>query len=457
MYNYFTKVFLFIALAFVLLSATIDLNNLFNYANQEIPKYINKDNTANNPINDRVATLGRVLFYDKNLSKDQTIACASCHVQAHAFGDSNVQSLGVNGVTPRHSMRLINARFSNENSFFWDERAETLEDQTTQPIRDPIEMGFSGTNGDPSFEELINYLETKEYYNTLFQFAFGDFEITEARMQIALAQFIRSIQSFDSRYDEGLKQVNFPNEPFPNYTEQENRGKDLYLNIGCADCHMLSEFALHFNSLNNGVITVAGMPGEIDITNIRAPSLRDLVKPDGSLNGPFMHDGSFATLLDVVNHYNAIPNHPENTNLDTRLKDPNGNPQQLNLTETEKQNLIAFLKTLGGYDVYTNEKWSNPFDPDGSIKIIDEVLSITEANKLPFVSVYPNPVIHSATIETGLTNFTISVYSNTGELLLNEEASTKMTLDFTGYASGLYFIKIVSEGRMVITERLLKK
>ncbi|MEZ4778188.1 MAG: cytochrome c peroxidase [Flavobacteriaceae bacterium] len=446
-----------IAIGFIFLSATIDLDQLFNYANQEIPEYITKDNTGDNVIDDKVATLGRVLFYDKNLSKNQTIACASCHVQSHAFGDPNIQSTGVNGFTPRHSMRLVNARFSNEDSFFWDERAETLEMQTTQPIKDHIEMGFSGTHGDPTFEELLLHLESLDYYHTLFEFAYGDSQITENRMQLALAQFIRSIQSFDSKFDEGLMQVNFANEPFPNYTPQENRGKNLYLNIGCADCHMLSEFALHFNSLNNGVITVAGIPGAIDITNIRAPSLRNLAKPDGTLNGPFMHDGSFSTLLAVVNHYNAIPNHPENTNLDTRLKGPNGEPQQLNLTENDKQDLVAFLKTLAGVDVYTNEKWSNPFEPDGSIKIIGGNLSVSQLNPSTSFTLYPNPTYGVTILETNLKNFNINIYSQTGKLLHSKEGYPITKLDLSALASGMYFLQITTEQGIQYTNQLVKK
>ena len=138
---------------------SIDFDALPNYANQDIPNYITKDNTpASNPITNDGAVLGRVLFYDTNLSVDNTVACASCHIQSEAFGDSNRASIGINGSTSRHSMRLVNNRFANGNAFFWDKRAATLEAQTTQPIRDHIEMGFSGENGDMSFEDLITKL-----------------------------------------------------------------------------------------------------------------------------------------------------------------------------------------------------------------------------------------------------------------------------------------------------------
>ena len=110
-----------------------------------VPSYIIKSNVGSNLITDKGATLGRVLFYDKKLSSNNTISCASCHQQANAFSDVAVASQGVNGTTGRHSMRLINNRFANEAKFFWDERAINLETQTTMPIKDHGEMGYSGT------------------------------------------------------------------------------------------------------------------------------------------------------------------------------------------------------------------------------------------------------------------------------------------------------------------------
>lgn len=351
----------------------IDLNNPSNYANQIIPVYITKDNTKGNPITDKGATLGRVLFYDTNLSSNNTISCSSCHIQAHAFGDVAVASDGVNGTTGRHSMRLANSRFSVEDKFFWDERAATLEFQTTQPIQNHVEMGFSGTSGDGSITALVSKLQNIAYYKELFKYAFGSETITENRIQLALAQFVRSIQSFDSKYDTGRALVANDNQAFANFTAQENLGKNLFLStpvfdasgsrisggVGCAVCHTAPEFDIDPNTKNNGIIGVLNAP-EIDITNTRAPSLRNLVKLDGSVNGPMMHTGNLATLQNVIGHYGNINLAPGNTNLDPRLK-PNGFGQQLNLTATEVNALIAFLKTLSGTDVYTNSKWSSPF------------------------------------------------------------------------------------------------
>lgn len=351
----------------------IDLNNLLNYANQTIPNYITRINGANNPITDKGATLGRVLFYDKKLSSNNAFSCASCHQQANAFSDQAVASQGVNGTTGRHSMRLINTRFSNESKFFWDERAASLEFQTTQPIRNHEELGYSGTNGDEPFSSLITKLSAIGYYKDLFKFVYGSEEITENKMQLALAQFIRSIQSFDSKYDIGRALAPNDGAPFQNFTAQENQGKNLFLTppvfdatgnrtaggLGCAGCHAPPEFDIDPNTKNNGIIgTISGVG--IDITNTRAPSLRDLVKTDGNTNGPMMHTGVITSLQAAIGHYGTINIAPGNTNLDPRLT-PNGVGQHLNLTMPEVNAVIAFLKTLSGTNVYVDSKWSSPF------------------------------------------------------------------------------------------------
>jgi cytochrome c peroxidase len=349
----------------------ININALENYANQAIPAYITRDNGRNNPINNAAATLGRVLFYDKALSVNNTIACANCHKQDLAFGDNAVQSIGVNGPTTRHSMRLVNARFAQVVQFFWDKRAATLEDQTSQPIQNHNEMGYSGLDGDPGINILITKLQAIGYYKELFTFVYGDANVTQVRMQNAMAQFIRSIQSFDSKFDIGMAQVNNLAADFPNFTTQENAGKLLFLNppsppgtivngADCQACHRAPEFDIDPQSRNNGVIGVAGSTTLIDITNTNPPSLRNLVNPAGQANGMYMHNGVFNNLLDVVNHYNQIPVDARNTNLDNRLGRGNGG-QTLRLSQAQKDAIITFLGTLSGKDVYTNKKWASPF------------------------------------------------------------------------------------------------
>ena len=233
-------------------------------------------------------------------------------------------------------------------------------------------MGFSGTNGDPAFSDLISKLSAIPEYPVLFNFVFGSPTIDETRIQNAIAQFVRSIQSFDSKYDAG-RAAAADNQPFPNFTASENNGKQLFLGppaqggAGCAGCHRPPEFDIDPNSRNNAVIAAIG--GGTDLTNTRSPSLRNLAGPTGQLNGPFMHNGNFTTLAQVINHYDAIP--ADNPNLDPRLRRPGGGVQMLNLTPQERIDLEAFLLTLSGNAVYTDQRWSNPFSAAGTITLIN--------------------------------------------------------------------------------------
>ncbi|AUC14787.1 cytochrome-c peroxidase [Tenacibaculum sp. SZ-18] len=326
----------------------------FNYANIVLPNSFqnnavrNEDNTPiNNPITDHGATLGRVLFYDKNLSKNSTISCASCHVQANGFSDPNKFSTGFEGgLTGRNSMGLANARFYQNGRFFWDERAETLEEQTLMPVQDLVEMGLTLT-------ELEDKLSQEEYYTSLFTNAFGDATITSERVALALSQFIRSMVSFESKFDEGLAQVNNIINDFPNFTASENRGKALFISnrSRCFDCHNTTVFVgdAPRNIGLDSIITDGGAGGG----RFKVPSLRNI-----ELTAPYMHDGRFSNLEQVIEHYNSgVQNSP---NLDNRLRQGNG-VRRLNLSDAEKQSLVDFLLTLTDNNFITDEKYGNPF------------------------------------------------------------------------------------------------
>lgn len=350
----------------------INLASLENYANPNVPDYITKMEDGDNPVTDAGATLGRVLFYDLNLSYNDTKSCATCHKQSLAFGDNVDYSFGQFGELQRHTPRLINTQYADEVHFFWNERAATLEDQVTQPIHQANELGFSGVAGLPNFDVLIDKLSGIEYYNELFRFAFHDPEITEERLQLALGQFVKSIVSFDSRWDEGRAQAASQDDAFVNFTPDENAGKSLFTRsvaeggAGCAACHRPPEFDIDPAASHDGIVTVLDDEFSFDYENTRAPSLRDLARGDGALNGPYMHDGQQDTLRSVIDHYdnieipvNADP--VEFTNLlDSRLQ-TGGTPQSLSLSEQEKNQLEAYLLTLGGTAVYTDPKWSSPF------------------------------------------------------------------------------------------------
>ena len=345
---------------------TIDVNRLDNYANPVLPAYYDAtvaalDNSPNNnPINDRVATLGRVLFYDKRLSVNDTTACASCHQQANGFDDPNRFSTGFSGTafTSAHAMRLGNIRYYRPGTMFWDKRAASLELQVSQPIIHPIEMGFDATHG--GINALLTKLAASTYYPDLFTLAFGNSAITEARIQQALAQFTRAMISAASRWDTAYAQVFNAAAPnrnlnvaLPGFSASEELGHQLFMTgpgqggAGCAACHQPPTFGLAANSLSNGL--------DANETRIfKSPALKNV-----GLSRAFMHDGRFSTLEQVIEHYNSgIQNGPA---LDNRLKTPGGAPLRLNLTQNEKAALVAFLLTLNDNNLTTDAKFSNPF------------------------------------------------------------------------------------------------
>ncbi len=465
MKNSILRSLIVILLGAIALAAGINLDQLYNYSEQGVPNYINKDNTGSNVLDDKIATLGRVLFYDKNLSLNKTVSCNSCHVQAFAFGDTAKLSVGLNGnTTARHSMRLINARFADETKFFWDERAESLEAQTSKPIQDHIEMGFSGEQGNPDISALLARMDSIEYYDILFPYAFGDDAITEERLQIALAQFVRSIQSFDSKFDEGLEGNNGdPNGPFTNFSPQENMGKNIYMGgpaqMGgkCQACHRIPETDIDPKSGNNGVVD-GPANGSKDYSITRAPSLRDLFNPSGELNGPLMHTGEFSTMMAVIDHYNELPDDPNNPNLDPRLREPNGDPQRLNLDQNQKEALVAFLKTLSGRNVYTDEKWSDPFDENGNLDV-EGVTSIQENASLE-ISMYPNPSYGMVNWTTKKTVHQIRVYNSVGNLVHEEltlRGSKSGQLDLAALPAGVYMVQLQGVNDIVEVKRLVIK
>ena len=339
----------------------------YNYSNQPLPAFLlnpgigGQDNTpSNNPVTDWGATLGRVIFYDKVVSINNTIACASCHQQQFGFSDNKALSNGFSGgLTGRNSMCLVNAKYYPDGKFFWDERANSLETQTLMPIQNSVEMGMN-------LDTLINRLKSKAHYPYLFTKAFGDPTINSDRISKALAQFVRSIISYRSKFDVGRGQILPPanpvQTPYSNFTAEENLGKQLFFSplTNCATCHGTETFTAP-TPKNNGLENPSVDRGVGAITNIqnqagefKVTSLKNI-----ELTAPYMHDGRFTTLEQVVEHYNS--GLQPNPNLAPQLKNPNGTPKQLNLTVQEKAALVAFLKTLTDNALATDLKFSNPF------------------------------------------------------------------------------------------------
>lgn len=315
------------------------------------------------------ATLGRVLFYDKRLSANDEISCASCHKAELAFADDVAFSEGFEGeLTARNSLTLgafpsFNAYygFGGSTRMFWDERAATVVEQSELTLQDPIEMG-------QDLNELAQELLEEDYYRVLFEKAYpsngnGFFGNLDNKQKIlrAIEAFVNSIGCFNTRFDQGLEKHGNMDVQFSNLTAEENAGKQLF-NANCSSCHNLgSGFATTVLNANNGLEMNYEDKGIGGVTNqnqmdgvFKVPMLRNI-----AVTGPYMHDGRFETLEEVVEHYSTgVKNHP---NLHENLRKSNGEPKRLNLTATEKANLVAFLNTLTDLSSMTQEKYADPF------------------------------------------------------------------------------------------------
>ena len=307
-------------------------------------------------ITDAGATLGRVLFHDVQLSADNTVSCGSCHQQEFAFADAAPGSMGISGqVLHRNTPGLFNLRY--QRRLFWDLRVVGLVNQVLQPIGHPDEMGMS-------LDALPDKLAALPYYPALFEQAFGDPFIHLDRITDALIQFLRSIRSTSSRYDQGLA------DGFASFTESELLGKSVFFrsDTRCNQCHSgLNFFATQ--PFINGLEVDYGQAGDGGIGELsgiasddgrfKTVSLRNV-----GLTAPYMHDGRFSTLREVVDFYSdGIQPHPF---LDERLSDngigPAGQePYRLELSEAERQGLVDFLHTFSDTVLVTDPALSSPF------------------------------------------------------------------------------------------------
>jgi cytochrome c peroxidase len=297
------------------------------------------DNTpANNPITNDGATLGRVLFYDKQLSKNNTVSCGSCHKQNLSFDDNLALSKGfAGGFTDRNSMAILNIRFYKSGKMFWDERAATAEKQALQPIQNHVEMGLT-------LAELESKVKALSYYPTLFQNAFGSTAIDSIKIARALAQFERSIVTYQSKYDrvkQGLE----------SFTTAEAQGEVLFNTApppppgggappSCNGCHTAPMFI-------NSAAPAFGFPDLVDLgisnlSRFKSGSLRNIAGRTA-----LFHNGSVANLQAMFSAgapgsgTQPIPAHA-------------ANPQNA-------ASLIAFMNTLTDNTILTEAKFADPF------------------------------------------------------------------------------------------------
>ncbi len=301
-------------------------------------------------VTDEGATLGRVLFYDPALSLTNNIACASCHHQEDGFADPVRFSVGFDdGLTKRNANSIVNPIASGV--FFWDARENDLKAMVLQPIKNHVEMGMD------NFDVLEKKLAALPYYPPLFKKAFGDENITRERLADALSQFLNSMVTANSKFDRS-EPHGWGSGNLGVFNEQEKQGFNLFFgSAGCANCHNpgfvgnmgWADIGLDKTYEDKGL--GANQPGMDGLFKI--PSLRNV-----ALSAPYMHDGRFATLMDVIDHYSD--NVQASPNLDWRLRDGDG-ARHLNLSQTDKEALAAFLETFTDEQFTNDPKFSNPF------------------------------------------------------------------------------------------------
>jgi cytochrome c peroxidase len=316
-------------------------------------------------------TLGRVLFYDPRLSINNTVSCSSCHIQALAFTDQATFSTGFEKkVTTRNSMPIQNIvadsfqdinnnGFTQPTALFWDGRQRRLEDMVLEPIKNHIEMGTTDLN------QLAKELSQIGDYQRLFAKAFPmDGSISPEKIGRALAAFLVSIKSKQSKFDQFLAGNN-------SLTPLEMEGRALFFDkYDCNSCHQLqapvngyqlagfgdfggfADIGLDEQPADPGVLRVSG--NEADKGKFKIPSLRNV-----ALTAPYMHDGRFETLEEVIDHYSEGIDQSEN--LDVRLREVDGAAKQFHISAAERQAIVAFMNSMTDLTMIHDPKFSNPF------------------------------------------------------------------------------------------------
>ena len=323
---------------------TLDIPEVFEQ------RILNPVIPTNNPLTEEGIALGKKLFFDKKLSANDSQACANCHNPSMAFTDGRQYSLGIDNIEgSRNAMPLFNLAWNYDDRFFWDGRELSLERQTFDPITNPIEMHNS-------VENVIAKLQQDPEYPLLFEQAFGTTPIDSVQIGKAIAQFERTIISANSKFDQYLMGQT-------SLTAEELEGFNIFMDEARGDCfhchgsqnnplwtdNKFHNNGLDANPLDPGLALASGDPN--DNGKFRSPSLRNL-----AFTAPYMHDGRFATLEAVIDHYSeGLQESPTVDPLMKKVEDGG-----VNLTAVEKENLKAFLLTLSDFEFLTDPKYSQP-------------------------------------------------------------------------------------------------
>jgi cytochrome c peroxidase len=311
-----------------------------------------------NPMTVEGVALGRELFYEELLSGDNTQSCGDCHAPSSAFSDPNQFSTGIDGVQgTRNSMALINLGWNT--SFFWDGRSKTLEEQILEPVINPVEMHETWPNA-------VAELNQSQEYRNMFYRAFGESEIDSVMVSKAIAQFIRTMISGKSKYDVMYKSENNltltsdEQSIYQTVTPEEWAGYDLFKSLNGADCFhchngplmQVQKFSNNgldavFTDLGRGAIT--GNPA--DNGKFKVPTLRNI-----AYSAPYMHDGRFSTLDEVINHYSHGINMSATIDPNIEFASQGG----VQLDAFEKDLLKKFLLTLTDDSFINNPDFQDP-------------------------------------------------------------------------------------------------
>jgi len=359
-----------------------------------VPYYVSQVVTNDiTSVEDDIATLGRVLFYDKKLSSLENISCGSCHDQSLSFAENKAVSEGLVAPTKRNAMQLNDLGWSNSRRFSWDMEHTSLRDMLTLPLTDTNEIGAN-------MWEIALKLENTSYYPALFEKAYGEAYVTNERILEALEQFIQSMNTFDTKFDQ-----NVPTN-FQDFTESEMRGMATF-QTSCTSCHTQG---------NTSTFSAA----------------------------PYMHDGRFNTLEEVIEHYSSGIEPNEHT----AFQLPDGG---YDFNDQEKEDLLAFMKTLTDHSFGTNPKWSNPFTGGTNT---NDVLQFED------LVLKPNPMADRAVIEFKNDKnelVSINILSSDGRLIKHDNTTgSQYMLEKSTFDSGLYYVELI-KGNAKSVQKLMVK